>query len=378
MVHGHTVAAVIVAAGASRRMGFDKLAYPLDGGTVLEKSVRAFDTHPAIDEILLVAGENAPQAALLAAACAKPAKTVAGGATRVQSVRAGLDAVNAEYVAIHDAARPFVTPQVIWDALEAAYETGAAAPAVPVKDTVKVAADGLVVETPAREKLYAVQTPQCFRTALYRQVLAQVCCDAVTDDCSAFELAGLPVRLTQGDYANYKITTREDLPAPEKNGGNGMRIGHGYDVHRLVEGRALVLGGVTVPYEKGLLGHSDADVLTHAVMDALLGAAALGDIGGMFPDSDERWRGADSLHLLEQVAARLAETGWEVGNVDATVLAQAPKLAPYIPEMRRRMANAMGIDAAQVSVKATTEEHLGFTGAGEGMACHAVALLTAG
>ena len=215
-------------------MGFDKLAYPLDGGTVLEKSVRAFDTHPAIDEILLVAGENAPQAALLAAACAKPAKAVAGGATRVQSVRAGLDAVNAEYVAIHDAARPFVTPQVIWDALEAAYETGAAAPAVPVKDTVKVAADGLVVETPAREKLYAVQTPQCFRTALYRQVLAQVCCDAVTDDCSAFELAGLPVRLTQGDYANYKITTREDLPAPEKNGGNGMRIGHGYDVHRLV------------------------------------------------------------------------------------------------------------------------------------------------
>ena len=154
-----------------------------------------------------------------------------------------------------------------------------------------------------------------------------------------------------------------------------MRIGMGYDVHRLVEGRPLILGGVTIPYERGLLGHSDADVLAHAVMDALLGAAALGDIGGMFPDSDERWRDADSLHLLEQVAARLAETGWEIGNVDATVLAQAPKLAPYIPEMRRRMANAMGIDAAQVSVKATTEEHLGFTGAGEGMACHAVALL---
>lgn len=154
-----------------------------------------------------------------------------------------------------------------------------------------------------------------------------------------------------------------------------LRIGHGYDVHRLVEGRPLILGGVTIPYERGLLGHSDADVLAHAVMDALLGAAALGDIGGMFPDSDERWRGADSLHLLEQVAARLAENGWEIGNVDATVLAQAPKLAPYIPEMRRRLANAMGIDAAQVSVKATTEEHLSFTGAGEGMACHAVALL---
>lgn len=156
----------------------------------------------------------------------------------------------------------------------------------------------------------------------------------------------------------------------------GLRIGHGYDVHRLTEGRPLILGGVTVPYERGLLGHSDADVLAHAVMDALLGAAALGDIGGMFPDSDERWRGADSLRLLEQVTARLAENGWAIGNVDATVLAQAPKLVPHIPEMRRRLAAAMCIDVTQVSVKATTEEHLGFTGAGEGMACHAVALLT--
>lgn len=156
----------------------------------------------------------------------------------------------------------------------------------------------------------------------------------------------------------------------------GLRIGHGYDVHRLTEGRPLILGGVTVPYERGLLGHSDADVLAHAVMDALLGAAALGDIGGMFPDSDERWRGADSLRLLEQVTARLAENGWAIGNVDATVLAQAPKLVPHIPEMRRRLAAAMCIDVTQVSVKATTEEYLGFTGAGEGMACHAVALLT--
>ena len=156
----------------------------------------------------------------------------------------------------------------------------------------------------------------------------------------------------------------------------GLRIGHGYDVHRLVTGRPLKLGGVTIPYEQGLLGHSDADVLAHAVMDALLGAAALGDIGGMFPDSDERWRGADSLRLLERVTARLAENGWAIGNVDATVLAQAPRLAPHIPEMRRRLAAAMDINVTQVSVKATTEEHLGFTGAGEGMACHAVALLS--
>lgn len=154
-----------------------------------------------------------------------------------------------------------------------------------------------------------------------------------------------------------------------------LRVGHGYDVHRLVEGRALILGGVTVPFDRGLLGHSDADVLTHAVMDALLGAAALGDIGKLFPDSDAAYAGADSIALLERVTALLREHGWQVGNVDATVVAQAPKLAPYIPEMRRRLAGAMGLDVDCVSVKATTEERLGFTGSGEGMAAHAVALI---
>ena len=154
-----------------------------------------------------------------------------------------------------------------------------------------------------------------------------------------------------------------------------MRIGHGYDVHRLVEGRALILGGVTVPFDRGLLGHSDADVLTHAVMDALLGAAALGDIGQLFPDSDAAYAGADSMLLLRRVTALLREHGWQVGNVDTTVVAQAPKLAPYIPEMRRRLAEAMGLDVDCVSVKATTEERLGFTGSGEGMAAHAVALI---
>lgn len=154
-----------------------------------------------------------------------------------------------------------------------------------------------------------------------------------------------------------------------------LRVGHGYDVHRLVEGRALILGGVTVPFDRGLLGHSDADVLTHAVMDALLGAAALGDIGKLFPDSDAAYAGADSIALLERVTALLRKHGWQVGNVDATVVAQTPKLAPYIPEMRRRLAEAMGLDVDCVSVKATTEERLGFTGSGEGMAAHAVALI---
>lgn len=372
------VTAIVVAAGASRRMGFDKLSYRLpDGRTVLETSCAALTAHPAITQLVLVCGGNRAACEAIAAACPKPCAVVQGGATRADSVRNGLAAATGELVAIHDAARPFVSENVITAALTAAAETGAAAPAVPVKDTVKVAdPSGRVLDTPDRATLYAVQTPQCFRRALYTQALAAVTGEKarlVTDDCSLFELAGLPVRLTEGDYANYKITTKEDLQK-EKT----MRIGHGYDVHRLVEDRKLIMGGVEIPYEKGLLGHSDADVLLHAVMDAVLGAAALGDIGGMFPDSDERWRGADSLLLLAQVTARLAENGWAIGNVDATVLAQAPKLAPYVPEMRRRLAEAMGIDAAQVSVKATTEEHLGFTGAGEGMACHAVALLTAG
>ncbi len=179
--------------------------------------------------------------------------------------------------------------------------------------------------------------------------------------------------LTPGDYANRKITTIEDL-----KGESGMRIGHGYDVHRLVEGRPLILGGVTVPYEKGLLGHSDADVLAHAVMDALLGAAALGDIGRHFPDNDPAYKGADSLMLARAVAEKLAAAGWRVGNVDATVLCQAPKLAPHIPAMRKNLAAALGVEEGRVSVKATTEEKLGFTGAGQGIAAHATALLEEG
>ena len=197
----------------------------------------------------------------------------------------------------------------------------------------------------------------------------------VTDDCSLFELTGRPVQLTQGDYANLKITTREDLPRAEQKEGNDMRIGHGYDVHRLVEDRKLILGGVEVPFEKGLLGHSDADVLTHAVMDALLGACALGDIGHLFPDSDPAYAGADSLRLLDEVVSRLRQRGYRVGNVDATVLAQAPKLAPYLEQMRRNLAWRLQVPVDAVSVKATTEEGLGFTGTGDGIAAHAVCLV---
>lgn len=370
-----SVTAIIVAAGASRRMGFDKLSYRLpDGRTVLETSCALFAAHPAVDELVLVAGGNRPQCEAIAAACPKPCTVVQGGATRADSVRSGLAAAKGQLVAIHDAARPFASEEIITAALQAAAESGAAAPAVPVKDTIKVAdKDGKVVATPDRATLYAVQTPQCFDRALYLQALEAVSgekASLVTDDCSLFELAGLPVTLTAGDYANLKITTKEDLQK-EKT----MRIGHGYDVHRLVEDRKLILGGVEVPYEKGLLGHSDADVLLHAVMDAVLGAAALGDIGQHFPDTDPAYKGADSLALTREVAKIIAAHGYKVGNIDATILCQRPKLAPHIPAMRQNIADAFGLPLDAVSVKATTEEHLGFTGEGLGIAAHAVALI---
>ncbi|MBE5036343.1 2-C-methyl-D-erythritol 2,4-cyclodiphosphate synthase [Subdoligranulum sp. DSM 109015] len=369
-----TVTAILVAAGASRRMGFDKLSHWLpDGRTVLQASVQAFDSHPDVSQIILVAGKNRQMCDALAAQCRKDARVVDGGATRADSVRAGLAAATGELVAIHDAARPFVSRDLISRTLAAAAECGAAAPAVAVKDTIKLAENGLVQQTPDRSRLFAVQTPQCFSREKYRQALELVTADrasTVTDDCSLFELAGFPVRLTQGDYENIKITTVEDL-----KGESRMRIGHGYDVHRLVEGRKLILGGVDIPYAKGLLGHSDADVLLHAISDALLGAAALGDIGKHFPDNDPQYEGADSLMLLGKVGELLHGAGYTVGNIDATILCQAPKLLPHIPAMRKNIAAALEIDVEAVSVKATTEEKLGFTGAGEGIAAHAVALI---
>ena len=369
------VTAVIVAAGASRRMGFDKLSFRLpDGRTVLETSCAALAAHPAVTQLVLVCGGNRAACEAIAAHCPKPCTVVQGGATRADSVRSGLAAAEGELVAIHDAARPFVSEAVITAVLTAAAADGAAAPAVPVKDTIKIAdGAGRVAATPDRASLYAVQTPQCFRRSLYLQALSAVAgemASLVTDDCSLFELAGLPVTLTEGDYANYKITTKEDLQK-EKT----MRIGHGYDVHRLVEDRKLILGGVEIPFEKGLLGHSDADVLLHAVMDAVLGAAALGDIGQHFPDNDPAYKGADSLQLTREVAKIIAAHGYRVGNIDATILCQRPKLAPHIPAMREKIADAFGLPVDAVSVKATTEEHLGFTGEGLGIAAHAVALI---
>ena len=380
--------AVLLAAGNSTRMGGgrSKVLEELGGRPALCRSLEVLDRCPLIGEICLVCREQDLADMLpLTSGLGTPVRVVPGGAQRQDSVERGVEALTGpwEYVAIHDGARPLVTDEVLAAVCRDAMAHGAATAAVPSKDTCKLADEaGFVAATPARDRLWAVQTPQAFSLALYREALgkARAAGQSYTDDCQLIEAAGGSVKLTMGDYRNIKLTTPEDLLAARAYlGGEGgkktVRIGYGYDVHRLVEGRKLILAGVEVPFEKGLLGHSDADVIAHAVADALLGAAALGDIGHLFPDTDPRYAGADSLKLLGEVCRLLREKGFSIGNIDATLLAQRPKIAPHISRMRENLAAACGIAADQVSVKATTEERLGFTGREEGMAASAVCLL---
>ena len=390
MYQKYHVTAVIVGAGASARMGFDKLFYKVQGTELLRLAVEKFDRHPYVDSLVFVAGENLPavQALLAAHPPQKPLQIVKGGAARTLSVQAGVQAAvdalpqagTPLLAAVHDAARPFASEELIARTIQAAAETGAAAPGVPVKDTIKDVRGGFVQATPPRAGLAAVQTPQVFYAVDFLAALAALPpadYPLLTDDCMVMERAGRPVRIVEGEYENYKVTTPGDLPAgPPPEGETAMlRIGHGYDVHCFAEGRKFILGGVDIPYAKGLLGHSDADVLAHAVTDALLGGAALGDIGKLFPDSDGAYKGADSLLLLQKAALAVRAAGYAPQNIDATVLCQAPKLRPYIDEMRENLARAAGLPAGAVSVKATTEEGLGFTGSGQGVAAHCVALL---
>lgn len=380
--------AVLLAAGNSTRMGGSrsKVLEELGGRPALCRSLEVLDRCPLIGEICLVCREQDRADMLpLTSGLNTPVRVVPGGAQRQDSVEQGVEALTGpwEYVAIHDGARPLVTDEVLAAVCRDAMAHGAATAAVPSKDTCKLADEaGFVAATPARDRLWAVQTPQAFSLALYREALgkARAAGQSYTDDCQLIEAAGGSVKLTMGDYRNIKLTTPEDLLAARAYlGGEGgkktVRIGYGYDVHRLVEGRNLILAGVEVPFEKGLLGHSDADVIAHAVADALLGAAALGDIGHLFPDTDPRYAGADSLKLLGEVCRLLREKGFSIGNIDATLLAQRPKIAPHIVQMRENLAAACGIPVGQVSVKATTEERLGFTGREEGMAASAVCLL---
>ncbi|MFZ5900119.1 MAG: 2-C-methyl-D-erythritol 4-phosphate cytidylyltransferase [Bacillota bacterium] len=379
------VGAVIVAAGRSSRMGgpTPKQYRLLAGRPVLAHTLRVFEDAPEISFVVLVVppGDEARVRRMIVEGYGfrKCLSVVPGGAERQESVRAGLSALPpCDVVLIHDGVRPFVPGERLAGLIEAALAAGAATLAVPPKDTVKMARmPGLSRTTLPRDRLWLVQTPQAFRLEVIINAHKEAAQKGFvgTDDTALVEMSGGEVALVPGDYTNIKLTTPEDFVFAEAMMGRmtGMRSGFGYDVHRLAEGRKLVLGGVEVPYEKGLLGHSDADVLAHAVMDALLGAAALGDIGRHFPDSDPAYQGISSLELLKRVVGLLERAGFAVVNVDATVVAQAPRLAPFIPLMRENMARVLGVDVAVVSVKATTTEGLGFTGGGEGMAAYAVA-----
>lgn len=390
---------IVAAAGAGKRLGLGKnKAFAEVGGLpLLVQCLRMInDTGMAHKTIVAVgADEVAMTEALLKDYheyfAGLQTAVVAGGAERTDSVKNALALAGSEgWIAVHDGARPFTGTEVFERTLQAAQQTGAAIAAVPVKNTIKVVdADGFVVNTPQRRSLMAVQTPQIFKAQLLQRAYSDENLKgaAVTDDASLVERLGVKVAVALGSYENIKITTPEDLLLAEKIcADRGMtmmqslkmpqfRVGSGYDVHRLTQNRKLILCGVEVPYELGLDGHSDADVAVHALMDALLGAAALGDIGKHFPDTDERFKGADSMKLLEHVLALLKERCWRVNNADVTIIAQKPKLAGYIPAMRDNLAKAMGLEADAVNVKATTTEKLGFTGRGEGIAAEAVVSL---
>jgi 2-C-methyl-D-erythritol 2,4-cyclodiphosphate synthase len=307
-------------------------------------------------------------------------------------VRAGLEALSArapDIVLIHDAARPFVSDAVIRRTVFGAVESGAAIAAVPAHDTVKRAdPDGMIAETLRREEIYLAQTPQAFSRAVLEDALARgrQSSGPATDEAALAEEAGHSVRLVDGESTNIKITTPHDLHVSEallddaerapQAQSRTPRVGTGYDLHRLEAGKRLIIGGVDIPHDTGLAGHSDADVLCHAVTDAILGAAAAGDIGQHFPDTDPKWKGADSIELLKAAVAIVRAAGFAVSNVDAVIVAERPKLAPHIPAIRANLARAIGIDVSAIGVKGKTNEKVDALGRNEAIAVHAVALLT--
>ncbi len=376
--------AIILAGGSGSRMGADrnKVLLELLGKPVITRSVQAFAG--LVDGVILVSREEdipAMQAAF--ADPALPVRIVSGGESRQASVWNGLCALPEEctHVLIHDGARCLVDQDTIRRCKESVECCGTGVAAIPAIDTMKqVDAEDIVVDTPDRSALRAVQTPQGFTVELIRRahMEAQAAGFLGTDDASLVERLGVPVHLTDGSRRNIKLTTPEDLLMAEaflERCFPTLRVGQGYDVHRLVEGRPLILCGVEIPHTLGLLGHSDADVAVHALMDAMLGALALGDIGKHFPDTDERYRGISSMKLLEHVVTLLGEHNARVTNCDVTIVAQKPKLLPYIPLMRSNIAEALSLPLDRVNVKATTTERLAFEGREEGISSQAICMV---
>ena len=381
-----TASAVIVAAGSGTRMGKDKLLIDLCGKTTIVRSVEAFKNTGFFDEIIIVASEKnieAINSELESHSLSDDVRIILGGKSRGESSFLGIDAANGEYVLIHDGARPLILAQTIEDTLCACIKNGAAAAGVKSKDTIKqVFPDRTISSTVPRESAVLIQTPQGFKREEIMQAYNKFGFNE-TDDCSLMEKMGASIQIVDGSYENLKLTTGEDVVTAEgilKKRGEAkneppMRIGTGFDTHRLAENRDLIIGGVKIPFEKGLLGHSDADVLIHAVIDALFGAAALGDIGTHFPDTDDKYKGVSSILLLEEAARLIYEEGYEIGNIDATIIVQKPKMAPHIQSMCKNIADAVKVHISSISIKAKTNEQMGFTGRGEGIEARAVVLL---
>jgi 2-C-methyl-D-erythritol 4-phosphate cytidylyltransferase / 2-C-methyl-D-erythritol 2,4-cyclodiphosphate synthase len=388
-----TIIALIVAAGRGSRAGdgLPKQYRRLAGTPVLARTAAAFAAHPAITGIRVVIDpEDEALYREAVAGLAKLGTPIAGGATRQESVRAGLAALVADapdIVLIHDAARPFVSAELISRAVAALAEAGgtAAIPGVPVVDTVKaVDARETVQATPDRASLRAIQTPQAFAFhALFEahRRAEEALMTAATDDAAVMEWAGHAVSVFPGDPVNVKLTYTQDFDAAERRleGKNAMqetRIGQGYDVHAFGPGDHVWLGGVRIAHDRGVVAHSDGDVVLHAVTDALLGAIADGDIGSHFPPSDPQWRGASSDRFLAHAGARVAARGGRVNNVDITIVCEAPKVGPHRDAMRARIGAILGLSAERIAIKATTSEQMGFIGRREGLAALAVATVT--
>lgn len=380
------VSAIIAAGGRGTRFGGDrpKQFLTLGGRPILQRSVEALARCPLVTDIVVALPSDLagrPPAYLLGD---PRMRVVEGGEQRQDSVANAfaLVAERADIVIIHDAARPLVTADVIRRTIEAAAESGAAIAAVRAHDTVKRSgASGVIDATLPREEIFLAQTPQAFRVAVLRDALAVAARGvSATDESMLAEQAGHTVVLVDGDRRNLKITSPDDLAMAEQLLRGtvitpAFRIGNGYDLHRLVPGRPLILGGVTIPFDKGLQGHSDADAVCHAITDAILGAAGAGDIGRHFPDTDAAWKDADSIRLLTTAAGIVREAGFAIVNIDVVVIAQRPKLSPHADAMRASLASALQIAPEQLSVKGKTNEGVDSMGAGESIAVHAVALL---
>ena len=354
------VVGILLCAGGSSRMGFDKLTTPIAGKTAIERSLEALILG-GIDTVVF-AVSSSTKSFVKDLDCPIPKTVVSGGDTRALSVKNALDSIEAAEIAvIHDAARCMVSPATVSESIESAITHGSGVVAAKVTDTTMLLDGGIPVPLD-REKLIRMQTPQTFRFDTIKRAYAGDL-SGVTDDCSVYIAAGHTPNFvfTHGETANQKLTTSADWQLALAT---YARFGTGFDTHRLVEGRKLILGGVEIPFEKGLLGHSDADVLVHALIDALLGAASLGDIGKLFPDSDAAYKDADSMRLLEETMRRIDALGLRVGHADATIIAQRPKLAPFIQSMRKNLAEALNVDIDAVSIKATTTEGMNDEGKG--------------